>query len=198
MPNKKRKCKHCKTYTNKFVVHGLNAFCDNMDCAVKFAIANRQKGREKIEKEKRKEHKAKLKQVRRNPKAEALKAAQLLARVSSADDNGYCTCVTCGHIGPWNDGFDGGHFIAKGNCSYWMLDDRNIWPQCKACNGNGMKFGNKEALYTLWMVDKFGREFVDHMHEMRKTVIKRTAKDYDEYIADAKMQIAEHKKRIGA
>lgn len=135
--------------------------------------------------------------VRRNPKALALEAAQLLARISRADDDGYCTCVTCGHIGKFNDGFDGGHFIAKGNCSYWMLDPRNIWPQCKACNGNGMKFGNKEADYTLFMIDQFGREFVDYMKSKEKTIIKRSALMYDEFISVTHKEISEHKKRIG-
>jgi hypothetical protein len=135
--------------------------------------------------------------VRRNPKKLALEAAQLLARISRADDDGHCTCVTCGHIGKFNDGFDGGHFIAKGNCSYWMLDPRNIWPQCKSCNGNGMKFGNKETVYTLFMIDEFGREFVDYMKSMEKTIIKRSAQDYEDFIKAAQIKIAAHKIRIG-
>jgi len=137
------------------------------------------------------------KEVRRNPKAEALKAAQLLSRISRADDDGHCTCVTCGHVGKWNDGFDGGHFLAKGNCSYWMLDPRNIWPQCKSCNGNGMKFGNKEAAYTLFMIDTFGREFVDYMRSMEKTIIKRSKLVYDESISVINKEIVSHKKRLG-
>tara|TARA_R100000951_G_scaffold110053_1_gene107767 strand:- start:363 stop:953 length:591 start_codon:yes stop_codon:yes gene_type:complete len=137
------------------------------------------------------------KKVKANPKAKALEAAQLLARISRADDDGYCTCVTCGHVGKWNEGFDGGHFIAKGNCSYWMLDPRNIWPQCKSCNGNGMKFGNKEADYTLFMIDEFGREFVDRMKSMEKTIIRRSSVVYDEFISVTHKEINEHKKRIG-
>jgi hypothetical protein len=135
--------------------------------------------------------------VKRNPKKLALEAAQLLARISRADDEGYCTCVTCGHVGKFNDGFDGGHFIAKGNCSYWMLDPCNIWPQCKSCNGNGMKFGNKEADYTLFMIDQFGREFVDYMKSLEKTIIKRSTLVYDEFISTAHKEINKHKKRIG-
>jgi hypothetical protein len=134
--------------------------------------------------------------VKRNPKKLALEAAQLLARISRADDDGHCTCVTCGHIGKFNNGFDGGHFIAKGNCSYWMLDPRNIWPQCKSCNGNGMKFGNKEADYTLFMIDTFGREFVDYMKSMEKTVIKRSTQDYEDFIKAANIEINKHRKRI--
>jgi hypothetical protein len=137
------------------------------------------------------------KTIGRNPKKLALESAQLLARISSADDDGICTCVTCGYVGKFNDGFDGGHFMAKGNCSYWMLDPRNIWPQCKPCNGNGMKYGNKATDYTIWMIDKLGREFVDHMKSMEKTVIKRSAQDYEEFISAANIEINNHKKRIG-
>lgn len=156
-----------------------------------------QKAAEKREKESQRKHKEKLKEVRRNPRAEALKAAQLLARVSRADDDGNCTCVTCGHVGKWNDGFDGGHYIAKGGCSYWMLDPRNIWPQCKSCNGNGMKYGNKEAVYTLFMIDTFGRDFVNYIHAMKSIVTKRSKADYDDFIREANAEIARHKKRFG-
>ena len=151
----------------------------------------------KAEKAMKKRNSDLRKKVKANPRAKALETAQLLARISSADDNGYCTCVTCGHVGKFNDGFDGGHFIAKGNCSFWMLDPRNIWPQCKSCNGNGMKFGNKEAAYTLWMIEKFGREFVDYMLENEKTITKRTVRDYEEFIEKANKEILTHKSRIG-
>lgn len=152
----------------------------------------------KAEKEIKERNNALKKKVVSNKtaKSRALEAAQLLARISRADDDGYCTCVTCGHVGKWNNGFDGGHFIAKGNCSYWMLDPRNIWPQCKACNGNGMKFGNKEAAYTLFMIDWFGREFVDYMKSMEKTIIKRSANDYNEFISETNKEIAIHRARI--
>ena len=137
------------------------------------------------------------KKVKANPRAKALETAQLLARISRANDDGYCTCVTCGYVSKWNEGFDGGHFMAKGNCSYWMLDSRNIWPQCKACNGNGMKFGNKEADYTLFMIDTFGREFIDYMKSMEKTIIKRSVNDYNEFISESNLEVAIHKARIG-
>lgn len=192
MANSKRKCRCCGEYSREYIKVPLGVFCD-YKCAADYG---RKKADEKIAKEKQKAHREKLKQVRRNPRSEALKAAQKLARVSRADDNGNCTCVTCGHVGKWNDGFDGGHYIAKGGCSYWMLDPRNIWPQCKACNGNGMKFGNKEALYTLFMIDQFGREFVEHMHEMKSTVIKRTRQDYDDFITDSNAEISRHLKRF--
>jgi len=155
-------------------------------------------GKANGEKVRKAAHREQLKKVRRNPRAEALIVAQELARISRADDDGFCTCVTCGHVGRWNDGFDGGHYIAKGSSSYWMLDPRNIWPQCKPCNGNGMKFDGRESLYTLFMIREFGEEFVIHMQDVKKTTVKRTTNDYDDFIKAAKAEVAKHKKRIGA
>lgn len=194
MANKKKACKHCKEYfeAEKMIKLGSYTFC-TMSHGIEFA---QNKARLKTKKEKEKKHREDLKRIRRNPRKEALEAAQLLARISEADENGYCTCVTCGHIGKYNDGFDGGHFIAKGNCSYWMLDPRNIHPQCKGCNGFKMQHGSAQVQYTLWMIDKYGREFVDHMKEKQRTVIKRSTADYDEFISKTKAEIAMHKARI--
>ena len=196
MANSKRKCKHCKSFVaaESGVKLPAGFFC-SMRHASDWAIA---KTRADAQKKRKAKHREELKRVRRNPRAEALIAAQLLGRISNADDDGNCKCVTCDHVGPYNDYFDGGHFIAKGSSSYWMLDPRNIHPQCKSCNGNGMKFGNKEAQYTLWMIDRYGREFVEHMQATKGNVIKRAAVGYDEFIAKAKAEIAVHKKRIGA
>jgi hypothetical protein len=202
----KRKCKQCKDYSETFIKLPGGVFC-TIDHAMEFANSKRDADRArqiakamsehtKQAKTDRAKHRADLKRVRRNPRAEALLAAQLLARVSAADDDGYCTCVTCDHVGKWNDGFDGGHFIAKGSSSYWSLDPRNIHPQCKPCNGNGMKFGITPIAYTAWMTDNYGREFVDHMTEVHKTITKRSVVFYDEFIAETKKQIGIHKKRI--
>lgn len=194
MANSKLRCRHCKDYfAREQIQEHPKGFC-TFDHAVEFGL---KKAKEKREKQRKAKHAADLKRVRRNPRAEALIAAQLLARISRADDDGYCTCVTCGKVGKYNDGFDGGHFIAKSKSTYWMLDPRNIHPQCKACNGDGMKFHGKEVDYTLWMIDHYGREFVEQMKEQQRTIIKRSTADYDDYIAKAKAEIAQHKKRIG-
>ena len=52
-----------------------------------------------------------------------------------------------------------------------------------------MKFGGKEAVYTLWMIDKYGRDFVEEMKEKQRTIIKRSAADYDDFILQAKSEI---------
>ncbi len=132
----------------------------------------------------------------KTPRAKCLDAAQLLARISAADDNGYCTCITCGTVDHYKE-MDGGHYLSKGSCSYWALEPENIHPQCGSCNHTGMKFRNAEAVYTLWMVDMYGRDFVDHMIATKKNTKKMYKKDYEEFLTETNRLINFHKKRIG-
>jgi len=129
------------------------------------------------------------------PRAKALSTIQKLVRLKAADDNGYCTCVTCGSLHPWTE-MDGGHFIPKGNSSYWSLQEENIHPQCKGCNGFDMKYGTAAQRYTLYMIDTYGRDFVDHMEETKKHPIKHYKKDYVNMTKEWQAQIKEQLARI--
>ena len=194
MKAKLRACKQCKKRTEitEGVQVNLSFFC-SYDHAVEFAAkAGKAAVKKKTateEKEKRKKHREDLRRIRKTPRAEALELAQKLARISRADSDGNCECVTCGAVMPWNKGMQGGHFISKGGSSYWALDQRNIHPQCGACNGWGMQYGNKEAVYTLWMTAKYGQEFVDEMIRMKSAPAKRSALFYKSYIAETKAKI---------
>lgn len=132
------------------------------------------------------------------PRTNALNALQKLVRLKAADDQGFCTCVTCGHVSQWNEGMQGGHFIAKGKggTNEWALVEENVHPQCAACNGFRMRYGNAEAAYTLYMVDMYGREQIDLMIH-RNQVVKYSKQDLLDMTADWKQQINFHLKRIG-
>ncbi len=129
-------------------------------------------------------------------RAKALDLIQKLARVSEADDNGYCRCVSCGESKRWNEG-DGGHYIPKGNSSYWSLEIENVHFQCKGCNGYEMKYGTATQEYTKWMIDYYGREFVDDMEVTKRNVRKFYKSDYEEMIKEFKEKINYHLERIG-
>ena len=136
------------------------------------------------------------------PKATArskcITALQLLRRLEEADDNGYCTCVTCGVVAQWNEGIQGGHFIDKSHSSYWALQEENVNPQCSGCNGFGMKHGTARYSYMKWMEAKHGELFVQNMMETKKDIRKMYAADYREMLADFNARIRVEKKRIGA
>ena len=130
-------------------------------------------------------------------KKEAMELLQLLVRVKAADDNGYCKCVTCDTVSQWNNGMQGGHFISRGKTK-WCLVEENIKPQCSACNGFGMKYHNKEAVYTIYMQDMYGADFVQHMLDTQGDTVKLSRMDLLDNIADFKEQIKFHKDRIGS
>lgn len=129
-------------------------------------------------------------------RAKALKTLQKLSRISAADDNGYCKCVSCGKLDNYKN-MDGGHFIPKGSSSRWALEEGNVHPQCKGCNGFSMKHGSAEAQYTLWMIDWFGKDLVEYMLATKNDPVKFYAADYREMVADWSEQIKAHERRLG-
>jgi hypothetical protein len=133
--------------------------------------------------------------AKETPRAKTLKALQKLVRLEAADDNGYCACVTCGAIARWSE-MDGGHFLPKGSSSRWALEKENVHPQCKGCNGFGMRFGSASQQYTTWMIDYYGRDFVDHMLATKNEVWKLYKKDYEAMLKDFTEQIKFHLNRV--
>ena len=129
-------------------------------------------------------------------RAKALEKIQLLARLQASNASGFCRCVTCGKVDHYKN-MDGGHFISKGSSSRWALVLENVHPQCKGCNSFHMRHGTAPHTYTLWMIDYYGRDFVDHMIATKKDVHKLYASDYRDMIEDFNQQILTHERRIG-
>ena len=130
------------------------------------------------------------------PRSKAIQTLQKLRRLEEADHNGYCRCVTCGGQWHWKE-IDAGHFIPKGNSSYWALEKMNIWPQCKYDNNWGMKYGTSAAAYTIFMQDKYGAGTIRNMLDSKKKIKKISKAEYKEMIEEWNSQIREHLKRIG-
>ena len=129
------------------------------------------------------------------PRSKALQTLQKLVRLKASDNNGYCECVTCGKVSKYTE-MDGGHYIPKGNSSYWSLVEENIHPQCKGCNGFDMKHGTAAHRYTLYMIDTYGRDFVEDMERRKRDERKLYKRDYMDMIATWTDQIKEHLERI--
>ena len=116
---------------------------------------------------------------------------QRIVRLKAADENGYCQCVTCGRVKMWNE-MDGGHFISRKYTAH-KLAEENIHPQCKGCNG---PMGGALDRYTLYMVDTYGRDYVDELIATKGQTRKysraeileviQDLKDYEKEIRDAK------------
>jgi len=74
---------------------------------------------------------------------------------------GFNECVTCGRKKPWKE-LHAGHFI-PGRHNSVLFDERNVHPQCYACNvvlgGNGPK-------YQRYMKSKYGQKVIDELEEL--------------------------------
>ena len=120
---------------------------------------------------------------------------QLLVRMKAACDNGYCECVTCGVVKHYKE-MQGGHFMPRGNSSTKILEE-NIHPQCRGCNCWGMKSGSAAQNYTIYMMDLYGREFVDEMLKTKGVAYKWNREEIKLIHDDAKKQIKQQQRRLG-
>ena len=125
-------------------------------------------------------------------KQKAMTLMQKLVRMKASDDAGFCQCVTCGVVKHYKE-MDGGHYISRKYNATCLMEE-NIHPQCKGCNG--FKNGNMDA-YALYMLDMYGREFLDELNQLKHSVRKFTTAELKEIQADLRKQIKDQEARIG-
>ena len=123
---------------------------------------------------------------------------QRLVRLKAADENGYCTCVTCGVIKKkWNDEMQGGHFFERGRTATKLMVE-NVHPQCSGCNAFKMKTTGGVLAYRRYMVDMYGEDGLDELEALSRKVKKYTRAEVEDIAVDFKAQIKFHTERIGA
>lgn len=123
---------------------------------------------------------------------EASKQLQLLVRLKAADDNGYVSCVVCGVRRHYKDGMHGGHFISRGKLATRLMVE-NVHPECRACNMPG---GGHEAGWASYMLETYGKEFIDELHALSRTVKKYTRVEIEDIKKDLAKQIKEQEARV--
>lgn len=111
-------------------------------------------------------------------------------RLKEADNNWVCTCVTCWAKMPRTE-IQNWHFISRWNMKY-RFDDINCHTQDAKCNV--MLNGNYQK-YTLYMIDRYGREKIDEMIN-DKTTKEYKQYEYEEMIIKWYWEIAEMKRKI--
>ena len=116
---------------------------------------------------------------------------QKLVRLENSDDNGYCSCVTCGTTKHYKE-LDGGHFVSRRYTATRLMKE-NIWPQCKGCNGY---LKGNPIPYTLFMIDTYGKEFVHELHALKNESKKYTRDELAEMAEEFKDQIRYHENRV--
>lgn len=100
-------------------------------------------------------------------------------RLDKSDSNGYCECVTCGNRWFWKE-IQNGHFMSRRyQATRW--DEDNCFPQC--VGDNVFKSGSYQE-YTLFMLDSYGRKFVDELRLKAQTGVKPSTPQLKEMIED--------------
>ena len=122
---------------------------------------------------------------------------QELVRLKAADENGYCTCITCGVVKKWNDGMQGAHFFSRGRTSTKLLVE-NCHSACAGCNAFLHHTTSGVLIYRRYMVGLYGEDGLDEMEALSRTTKKYTREEVKDIKADFKEQIKFHKQRIGA
>lgn len=77
-------------------------------------------------------------------------------RILGADENGFCTCVTCGLKRFWKY-IDCGHWIKRQH-QITRYNEKNSAPQCKRCNGFEQ---GKDSEFEKYIINKYGIQVRD-------------------------------------
>ena len=168
---KTRRCKNCKAKNEKFIVIGINAFCDNdFKCASEFGKNKGAKDKAKAVKQKNAKQKREFKQSDiKTRKPAAVKACHAYIRARDK----HLPCICCGK--PLGDDYHAGHWLNSGNNPLTRFDEDNIHGQRLDCNFfKGGDSGDYEKNLRL----KIGDERVDLLLSKKGCTEKRTGQDY--------------------
>lgn len=107
-------------------------------------------------------------------------------RRRDADEGGTVHCVTCRKPIYWKEAH-AGHFV-PGRTNAVLFHPDIVNPQCPICN---IWKGGAYHDYTLYMLDKYGREKVEEFLSLRRQVKKYTRSDLEELIESYKQKLSE-------
>lgn len=105
-------------------------------------------------KQERKKAKAGLSKSKLRDKLDAIFSKYI--RLKYSDKNGYCRCISCGKVFPWNE-IQNGHYMSRRYMSTRFSED-NCRPQCVACNIFNQ--GNIQ-MYRRALIKQIGEQRVD-------------------------------------
>jgi len=101
-------------------------------------------------------------------------------RLSNADNNGFCTCVTCKNRFHWKE-IQAGHFMSRKHYSI-RWDERNVKPQCVACN---VYRAGEQYKYSLYLGNNLSKTLLEKSRELRKFTnieLEEMISDYSERV----------------
>jgi len=101
-------------------------------------------------------------------------------RLSNADNNKNCICVTCNKVFFWKE-IQAGHFMSRKHYSI-RWDERNVKPQCVGCNV--FKYG-EQYKFSLFL----GKDAAEVLYLKSKEIVKFTNYELEEKINDYSLRL---------
>ena len=96
-------------------------------------------------------------------------------RLSNADKNGFCTCVTCNRKYHWKE-IQAGHFMSRKHYATRWNED-NVKPQCVSCN---LYMQGQQYKYSIFL----GSELANDLYLKSREVVKFSTADIEHMIDD--------------
>tara|TARA_R100000541_G_scaffold5598_1_gene13056 strand:+ start:8765 stop:9148 length:384 start_codon:yes stop_codon:yes gene_type:complete len=84
-------------------------------------------------------------------------------RLSNADNNKNCICITCNKTFFWKE-IQAGHFMSRKHYSI-RWDERNVFPQCCGCNV--FRYG-EQYKYSLYLGNKLSKKLLEESRKLVK------------------------------
>ena len=104
-------------------------------------------------------------------------------RLSNADNNKNCICVTCSKTIFWKE-IQAGHFMSRKHYSI-RWDERNVKPQCAACNV--FRYG-EQYKYSLYLGDNLSKQLLSDSRVIRKF----TSDELEEMVTHYSNEVKKH------
>ncbi|QDP52087.1 MAG: putative protein ninG [Prokaryotic dsDNA virus sp.] len=159
MANSKRKCKSCGDYVREFVVTPKGVFC-NIDSAVKYSYANKDKGAQIVRKAQKKKDTARKKELM--TRSQWFDKLQKLVNqyVREVKEVGQ-PCCTCNQV---KSGYDCGHYkaVGRGGADRRRFTLMNLHRQCRHCNSFN---GGKPVEYRAYLIERYGLNKVEWLED---------------------------------
>ena len=115
------------------------------------------------------------------------KVFSLYIRLRDSDENGFCTCYTCGKVAHYKE-MQNGHFWSRTHLSTRYNED-NCKVQCVGCNifkkGNYIK-------YTKRLLKELGEEKFDELERLKNSTVKISKAEYEQMIEHYNQKIKEY------
>ena len=108
-------------------------------------------------------------------------------RLRDSDEDGICTCITCGRKHKWDSGqIDAGHYIPKNTGNAIYFDEKDVNAQCKYCNK--YLHGNL-AKYRPAIDKKYGPGTADALEIISRETVSFTEKELIKKINYYKIEV---------